>query len=177
MGVFAIGENPNPGMPAWRTNRQSVAAGNISTLPSSPPALTTASFKRVHHGDESSATVTAGRPSLSLGFSFCENCPGKKITLIRIGKFPYSWLGKSKKEKNASSQKEEFQIRTEELGSSGKTLKRRTWTKNNKLAVQEQTWHSVTCSRTINSNMYDSELSITTYLLTSPAPYSGHRPV
>jgi hypothetical protein len=31
-----------------------------------------------------------------------------------------------KKEKNASSQKEEFQIRTEELGSSGKTLKGRT---------------------------------------------------
>jgi len=59
-----------------------MVAGNISTSPSSPPALaTTASFESVHHGDKSSADVTAGHPSFSLGFSFCENCPWKKKKL------------------------------------------------------------------------------------------------
>jgi len=62
-----------------------MVAGNISTSPSSPPALaTTASFESVHHGDKSSADVTAGPPPFSLGFSFCENCPWKKKKTLMI---------------------------------------------------------------------------------------------
>jgi hypothetical protein len=41
----------------------------------------------------------------------------------------------------------------------------------------EQKCQSHTCSGTINSSMYDSDLTITTSPLTSSAPYSGSRPV
>jgi hypothetical protein len=46
-------------------------------------------------------------------------------------------------------------------------------TKNENTQQYEQNCQSHTCSGTINSSMYDSDLTITTSPLTSSAPYSG----
>lgn len=74
MGVLDIGENPKAMIPSCRTYRESVAAGKISGLFNLPPAFVTASFRSPHHGFELSAAVTVGRPFLSRGYTFSENC-------------------------------------------------------------------------------------------------------
>jgi hypothetical protein len=50
-------------------------------------------------------------------------------------------------------------------------------TKNKKTESSMNNSASHTCSGTINSSMYDSDFSITTFPLTSSAPYCGYRPV
>jgi hypothetical protein len=74
------------------------------------------------------------------------------------------------KERFAEDLQKDLQNQEEQTTQKGRRRK-----KNNKSKQYEQKCQSLTCSGTINSNMYDTNLSITTYSLTLSAPYSGYR--
>ncbi len=73
----------------------------------------------------------------------------------------------SKVNTSLTSQKE-FQTRKYKTENKGPRNKKE---KTQKQYEQQCQFH--TCSGTINSSMYDSDFSITTFQLTSSAPYSG----
>lgn len=66
IGVFIIGENPRAGTPICLTNRASVVEDKISGFASFPPEEIIACSNTDHHGFNSLAGVSKGRPVTSL---------------------------------------------------------------------------------------------------------------
>jgi hypothetical protein len=78
-------------------------------------------------------------------------------------------IKKMESEVNTSlSSQREFQRRKDKTENKGPRSKKEKTQKQ-----YEQQCQSHTCSGTINSSMYDSDFSITTFSLTLSAPYSG----
>ncbi len=83
------------------------------------------------------------------------------ISFIRIEKSPFSQWRRNSKVNTSSGSHRKNQTREDR-----KQAKK-------KIHWYEQKCQSHTCSGTINSSMYDNDLTITTSPLTSSAPYSG----
>lgn len=123
--------------------------------------------------DSGSQVVPHSQPFESLHLSKERVCPkisGRQINLMNIEKSPYSqlrWRGPVQKNCPLKSMKHS------EVQGRRNIQKGRTSTKQ----TIKQEWQSLKCSGTINSNIYDSNYSITNYPLTSSAPYSSYEPV
>jgi hypothetical protein len=87
----------------------------------------------------------------------------KRMSFMRIEKSPFSRRRRNSKPNTSSGSHRKNQTRGD------KTQNKKQ--KNTQRYEQKCQFH--TCSRTINSSMYDSDLTITTSPLTSSAPYSG----
>ncbi len=88
--------------------------------------------------------------------------PDQTISFISIEKSPFSWWRRNNKVNSSSGSQKKNQ--TEPNKGRKKQTKNTHW--------YEQKCQSHTCSGTINSSMYDRDLTTTTSPLTSSAPYS-----
>ncbi len=88
----------------------------------------------------------------------------QKITLTRIKKSPYSGLRKPQQGSNfALKSQKDLKIRTIRTGKEEQRIRQELEQRDNKTRSSNKS-DSLTCSGTIDNNMFDSDLSITTFI-------------